>query len=531
MAFSFGTPAPSTTPASKPPTFSFGAPSAGSAPTTTPSLFGNTQTPAGGAQTTPSLFGTASASSAAGTTGLFGTTPAAQTSTPGTSLFGTPGQTSTAPTTSLFGQPATSAAPASGSSLFGGAQAPQQSTTSLFGQKPQPNTSTSLFGGAGTTSGAGGGLFGSTSAAPSLFGQQQPASQATASQPAVTSAPLFGQSQSAATSSLFGSKPASSTSLFGSRPASTGLFGQSTTLSSSTPLPPAAHPPVPKLGDPYPPANSGNQQSIESRIQDIKSSWDSSDPKCRFQTYFYNEVLPPNTTNMYGRPPQGTDERAWQKAVRENPDPEKYVPAIAIGFPAVKQRIEHQQRLSDTHQQLLDDIHEHLAKLGRTHSLETSLRVLRAQQASVALGARLMKLVAKASPLVNAAGGSGSGGLSDSSLGGSSAGSSLSRKEEELRIELDRLSGLAERIKTRTNEMWSGVGSLKAAKAGSMSKSSTHAGTDGVEWAVVDEQGLKQVLDILSQQQAGLDHLTKTLDSARFDVDVMQKAFGLSSQA
>ncbi|KAM0789122.1 hypothetical protein ACM66B_003176 [Microbotryomycetes sp. NB124-2] len=552
MAFSFGTPAASTTPAAKPPTFSFGAPS--STTQAAPSLFGNTQTPASGAQTTSSLFGsTTPASGTTTSTSLFGsTTTAPSSSTPGTSLFGA---SSAAPgTTSLFGNTATSAA-SSAPSLFGQSAAtptpgtstglfgsqPQQQSTSLFGGQTssQPGSSTSLFGGGA----GGGGLFGSTSSAPpSLFGQQQPATSQppAAGQPAVTAAPLFGQSQTAATSSLFGSKPAStSTSLFGSKPASGGLFGQSSSLSSSTPLPPTAQPPVPKLGDPFPPPNSANQRPIESRIQDIKSAWDPQDPKCKFQTYFYNEVLPPNKASMYGRPPQGTDERAWQKAVRENPDPEKYVPAIAIGFPSIKQRIEHQQRLSETHQQLLDDIHQHLTKLGQTHSLDTSLRVLRAQQASVTLQARLTKLVARVSPLVAAAASSNSSSTSDkgtlttTTSGSTTTTTSLSRKEEELRIELDRLANVVERTKTRTNEMWSGVGSLKAAKSGSIvSSGGSGSGGDGVEWAVVDDQGLKQVLDILSQQQAGLDHLTKTLDSARFEVDVMQKAFGLSpSQA
>lgn len=134
----------------------------------------------------------------------------------------------------------------------------------------------------------------------------------------MTAAPLFGQSQTAATASLFGApKPAGS--LFGST--NTGGFGASLSASQAQQSQqPAAS--VPRLGDPYPPPNP-NEPSIESRLQAIKSAWDPADPGCKFQTYFYNEVLPPNKASMYGRPPQGTDDRAWQKAVRENPDPER----------------------------------------------------------------------------------------------------------------------------------------------------------------------------------------------------------------
>jgi hypothetical protein len=39
---------------------------------------------------------------------------------------------------------------------------------------------------------------------------------------------------------------------------------------------------------------------------------------------------------MYGRPPGGTDETAWTKAVRENPESDKYVLIIlslSLAFP------------------------------------------------------------------------------------------------------------------------------------------------------------------------------------------------------
>ncbi len=89
---------------------------------------------------------------------LFGSKPAASTTTTGTGLFGSttqqqPGQQPQAGTTSLFGQ----TQPAQSTGLFG-----QQSTTQqpaapaaggLFGstltQQPQPGASTSLFGGLG----------------------------------------------------------------------------------------------------------------------------------------------------------------------------------------------------------------------------------------------------------------------------------------------------------------------------------------------------------------------------------------------
>ncbi|BGP24144.1 nucleoporin Nup44 [Rhodotorula toruloides] len=484
--FSFGSTAPK--PATSAPTFSFGTPATSAAP-------------APGA--TPSLFGSATAAPATG--GLFGSVPA--TSSAGGGLFGST-TTSQAPATGggLFGSatPATGSAAPSAGGLFGSTNA--GTTGGLFGAKP-PTTGTTggLFGSTTQQQPAtGGGLFGSTAAPATggLFGsmQQQPQQQQQQQQqqqPQQQAPSLFGQSQSAASASLFGPKPAASSSFFGS---ANPLLGTSTT---AQPTAPSA--PIPKLGDPLP--SKPNEPSIESRLSALKDAWDPSSPKCRFQTYFYNEVPAGQSVGMYSRPVEGARRDEWDRAVRENPEPEKLIPALALGFPSLQTRLNLQQHLNGQHQALLHEIHTHLDSLSSSHSLTTSLRTLRARQNAVALAARLNGLVAKASALSPA------------------RNAGIRREEDELRVELEgQVKGEVEHVKARMGELWAGVGAVKARKG---TAHGAGGDEDGAGWAVADEEGLRKILEILGSQQSGLDHLTRTLQSMARDVDVMNEAFGL----
>jgi nuclear pore complex protein Nup54 len=149
--------------------------------------------------------------------------------------------------------------------------------------------------------------------------------------------------------------------------------------------------------------------------------------------------------------------------------PNRLVPALAIGFPSIQKRVEGQHRMTLAHQASLSEISSHLTTLSSTHSLETSLRTLKASQTSLVLAERLMRLIAKTSAI------------------GSNRNTGVRKEEEELRIGLEGMLKGVEQGKERVGELWSRVGQLKARKV---------VEGERIEWAVADEDGLRQILEV-----------------------------------
>ncbi|KZP17043.1 hypothetical protein FIBSPDRAFT_1047146 [Athelia psychrophila] len=499
-------------------------------------LFGSNtnqpQQPSGGG-----LFGNTAANPQTGGLGggLFGNTAANANSTaqqPGGGLFGN--NNTTQPGTGLFGSTNTNTAAPSltlntGGGLFGN-NANNTASNPLFGNKnptnifgsssntnaagtnPTPNPTNPLFGG-------GTGLFGSTNNQQSqqpatgggLFGapnnnqqqQQQPQQQ----QPG-----LFGSTNNAQQPSvgLFGQKPAST--LFGStannnpltasalNPLSNmgnanqggGLFGS--TLQSNNNLASTARGSAGEVDAPT------QFAALTGRIEGIAAAWNSQSPDCRFQHYFFN-LVDPAQVNLYGRPPNATNEALWQKAVRENPDRTCLVPVVAIGFDDLQQRVDAQAQQATAHHEKLKELRSRIEALSQRHSISNATRLSRASAIQTQITHRLLRLIQHLHLLIPAL-----------------RSSAIRPEEEALRMRLEEIEEDVRRgrLRGKLNELWAVVGAL-----GNSARGSREGGGGGTEWAVVDEEGLGQIAAILTEQQAGLQHLTRILQQEMKDVAVI----------
>lgn len=249
---------------------------------------------------------------------------------------------------------------------------------------------------------------------------------------------------------------------------------------------------------------------------------------------------------MYGRPPNATNDVLWEKAVRENPDPtwcEFYssslasllipstsyslVPVIAIGFDDLRERANAQSTQSSSHLQKLTDLSTRLKSLLTEHSVSNASRLQRAHNTQTQLTQRLMRLVQHLHLLIPAV-----------------RSSSIRVEEEELRGRLEEMEEELRRgrVKGKLNEMWALLGAV-----GAFMERGRGDGQGGPgEWAVVDEEGLAQITQvrpvflvlcyvqgvrgfvdvyiiwqILAEQQAGLQHLTKILQKDQKDLAII----------
>ena len=278
-----------------------------------------------------------------------------------------------------FGQSQPASQPAFGStSLFGASSAPATSSTFSFGAAPASSSSFSLsstFGSSqpSSSSGFNFGSFGSSSAIPQ---QQQQQTQ----QPAFGFG-SFGSSGSSLTSSSFGSFSTPSTS-------STSLFGPAPNQSAAPAL------------------DSSATTIIQRQLTELRTAYDPSSPHCHFQSIFYNRIPPSASPAAYAAPPHANP-ALWQRAIRNNPEPARLTPTLAVGFGDLKKRREAQERARAVQQEALAAVRRSVDDMRAMHVAVTRAAVERLREQRDAQTLRLLQLVnrltcieAKRMPLV-----------------------------------------------------------------------------------------------------------------------------------
>lgn len=203
----------------------------------------------------------------------------------------------------------------------------------------------------------------------------------------------------------------------------------------------------------------------------------------------------------------------------------RLVPVLAVGFPDLNLRVEAQQAESARQSNKLSELQKRLDDLTSKHSLSNSVRISAISRKQTSLHQRLMGLAKRSHLLIPAL-----------------RGHSITRQEEQLKsllqsceLELETISSLSasgrtiadasavqHRLRGRINELWAILGTLKAKREAAAAVAAS-TGNAPLEWAVVDESAIEDVVKILAAQQQGLDHLSTTLQSDTRNLDTIIK--------
>jgi len=459
----------------------------------------------------------------------FGTTPLFGAQSTGTATA--PQQT--APSTSLFGQK-----PA-GQGLFGAA--PPSGASNSFGSMPPTNPATTLgtqqsglFGGETPgSSGTSGGLFGSQPQSSGglsqnqpqqggLFGSQsQQGSSTIGSQPQQGAGSLGSQPQQGAGSlgsqpqqgGLFGSQPQQG-GLFGSQPQQGGLFGsqpQQGSLFGQTAKPGAQPTSAPQATSAVQDKKFG--APLHTQLERIASSWDTSNlSTCQFQYYLYNRAPDAQSlTQLCVRRPDAVGpmhDALWNKALQENPEPDRLYPVLAVGFGDLQIRSNAQVTEAARQTNKAAELTKKLAELRQKHDLANVVRAQSAMMMQTRIRQRLLSLTKDAGVMIPAL-----------------RGQSLTASEDAVKAALEncdaQLNGalpnyassttpVHARLRAQLNELWAQLSIVRAKREAAQAQGRVNGGT---EWVVVDESSFDEITQILGLLQQGLVHLSNTLMS------------------
>eukprot|EP00033_Pygsuia_biforma_P003540 GCRY01003874.1.p1 GENE.GCRY01003874.1~~GCRY01003874.1.p1 ORF type:complete len:417 (-),score=103.06 GCRY01003874.1:151-1401(-) len=393
----------------------------------------------------------------------------------------------------MFGQNKGATGSGGGGFSFGSSATKPATTGGFsFGQTAASTTSTSTGGfsfgqqsaGANASPSKGFSFGASTTQQPQ---QQQPQQQAstgfgfgqTASTPNQSKS-FFGGFSSTPTqsgSTLFGNKglgsatPSSSAGFF-SQPIAGGAQAQQSGALTTFPL------------------QSVTALTPELHLQLIQSAYDPQSSTNRFRHFFFNDD--PANVGRVGCPP-GVDEALWNQALKNNPDPSRYVPQMVCGFEELNSRITRQAEKIKQLNKTLEDLGATMSEIHSRHQLETVVQLEQYKRRHFQVSHRILRVMSRLEVL-------------------NARGYCISQEEETFRVKLEALArALAQptQFKGRLNELQSLVRIQQSRGA--------------EKYEISDEQTLEDIHKFLTQQREGIERLSNVMQKDLRDMGILLK--------
>ncbi|KAI9243577.1 nucleoporin complex subunit 54-domain-containing protein [Sporodiniella umbellata] len=232
----------------------------------------------------------------------------------------------------------------------------------------------------------------------------------------------------------------------------------------------------------------------------LKSYYDPKSSHCRFRHYFYN-LVSPQEVHLY-QMPIDHDPKEWETAQKENPDPTKLVPALAIGFDDIQKRIDQQNKLSEAHQAKLRELQTILNTIKEIHLVKAMTKLNECKQKHMEMTQRLISFMKYDQVL-------------------RSKGLSITAQEEAMLARLENVQDQLQRSELfhgKMNQLWAQLQLIKESGR-------KYGKIDNVDWHAVSDQHMKEITKNLSEQNKGIHHIIQVLNTDEASIENATKGF------
>ncbi|KKF96026.1 Nucleoporin nup44 [Ceratocystis platani] len=243
-----------------------------------------------------------------------------------------------------------------------------------------------------------------------------------------------------------------------------------------------------------------HQRPVQDQIMQVLEKWDTTNPNCVFQHYFYNRVEEANVP--FYKPGPHENPREWEEALQKKPAP-GFIPVLCTGFQGISERLKTQRRAVADLNTRIHQINSSLDAILSRHDLATSVRAAAARRRHVVLQERCMSFAAKVQVLRN-------------------RGYALSGEEDDMRLKLHALETAVNdpAMSAKEEELWSRLIVLRG-YATSLSQE-LNKPMSQVDESLDEETELK-LKKVLEDYDKQLQHLKKEVESIKAQYEVMQR--------
>ncbi|KAJ6241583.1 nucleoporin p54 [Anaeramoeba flamelloides] len=259
--------------------------------------------------------------------------------------------------------------------------------------------------------------------------------------------------------------------------------------------------------------NNATQENEQQRtidpseqIGNIVDAYNVESERCQFKFVFYNNISQGQQIQV--PKPQNVNETFWALAIQNNPDPLRFIPVLVVGFEDLKNRMEKQKSTLNEQTKSLQRILQVIANLEHHHELKTKKRLEQYKRKQIVLAQKLLNVLWKLEVI-------------------KAKEIEFQMDEEIFRKKIESIFNEINQPNKYRKKLDTLVGRIHVAEDLLI----TNFERQNQKQVEISEESKQNIFKLLKQQQDGLEHITKILETdSRTVQTVSEKMKNLDSE-